>query len=65
MSKPEKRHYVKSAGRENLDAEHASQYDVKEDASVMEELALMKRLGLNGQIVSRAFLLLRHPLIAT
>lgn len=40
---------VRSAGRENLDAKHASQYDVKEDASVMEELALMKRLGLDGQ----------------
>lgn len=54
MSKPEKRHdwmldEVKSAGRENLDAGHASQYDVKEDASVMGELALMKKLGLNGQ----------------
>ena len=45
MSKIEKRSHwmldeVKSAGRENLDADHASQYDVKEDASVMEELAL-------------------------
>lgn len=40
---------VASAGRENLDIEHASQYDVKEDASVVEELALMRRLGLNGQ----------------
>ena len=54
MIQPEKRHSwmldeEKSAGRENLDAEHASQYDAKEDASVMEELALMERLGLNGQ----------------
>jgi ubiquinone/menaquinone biosynthesis C-methylase UbiE len=54
MSKIETRHHwmldeEKSAGRENLDPNHASQYDVKEDASVMEELALMKRLGLNGQ----------------
>ena len=40
---------VKSAGRENLDAKHASQYDVKEDASALEELALMKRFGLNEQ----------------
>lgn len=40
---------VKSAGRENLDAEHASQYDEKEDASVVEEIALLKRFGLNGQ----------------
>lgn len=54
MSKLEKRQHwmldeVKNAGRENLDAKHASQYDVKEDASVSEELALMKRLGLNEQ----------------
>lgn len=54
MSKLEKRQHwmldeVKNAGRENLDAKHASQYDVKEDASVTEELALMKRLGLNEQ----------------
>ncbi|NDJ18787.1 class I SAM-dependent methyltransferase [Myxacorys almedinensis] len=52
MSKPEKRHNwmldeMKSAGRENLDAEHASQYDFKEDANVIEKLALIKRLGLN------------------
>jgi ubiquinone/menaquinone biosynthesis C-methylase UbiE len=37
------------AGRENLDAEHASQYDTKENASVMEELALLNKLGLNRQ----------------
>ncbi|KAM3098753.1 class I SAM-dependent methyltransferase [Phormidesmis sp. 146-12] len=54
MNKIEKKNHwmldeLKSAGRENLDAEHASQYDVKEDASVMEELALMKRFGLNEQ----------------
>lgn len=54
MSKLEQSHpwmlnEVRSAGRENLDAEHASQYDAKEDASVIEELALMKRLGLNEQ----------------
>ncbi|MBD2101669.1 class I SAM-dependent methyltransferase [Leptolyngbya sp. FACHB-261] len=54
MSKIEKKYHwmldeVKSAGRENLDPDHASQYDFKEDASVMEELALMKKLGLNGQ----------------
>ena len=54
MSKLEKKQHwmldeVKNAGRENLDAKHASQYDVKEDASVSEELALMKRLGLNEQ----------------
>ena len=54
MSKTEKRlnwmlDELESAGRENLDAEHASQYDVKEDASVMEELTLMKNLGLNKE----------------
>ena len=54
MSKSEKKsswmlNEVKCAGRENLDADHASQYDFKEDASVMEELALMRRLGLNEQ----------------
>jgi ubiquinone/menaquinone biosynthesis C-methylase UbiE len=40
---------VRSAGRENLDAEHASQYDIKENASVIEELAIMKSFGLNEQ----------------
>jgi ubiquinone/menaquinone biosynthesis C-methylase UbiE len=38
-----------SAGRENLDAKHASQYDLKEDASALEELALMKKFGLSDQ----------------
>jgi ubiquinone/menaquinone biosynthesis C-methylase UbiE len=54
MGKITKRHHwmldeLASAGRENLDAKHASQYDAKEDASVMEELAIIRRLGLNGQ----------------
>lgn len=40
---------VASAGRENLDADHASRYDVKEDAGAMEELRLVKNLGLNEQ----------------
>ena len=40
---------VDSAGRENLDVDHASQYDVKEDAGAMEELTLLKELGLNRQ----------------
>jgi predicted RNA methylase len=38
-----------SAGRENRDVHHASQYDAKEDASALEELTLLKQLGLNGQ----------------
>jgi ubiquinone/menaquinone biosynthesis C-methylase UbiE len=54
MRKPERRHdwmldELESAGRENLDAAHASQYDVKEDASVTEELTLMKKLGLSEE----------------
>lgn len=40
---------VSSAGRENLDADHVSRYDAKEDAAAMEELALLEELGLNGQ----------------
>jgi SAM-dependent methyltransferase len=38
-----------SAGRENLDAEHVSQYDRKEDADALAELARLKELGLNSQ----------------
>jgi SAM-dependent methyltransferase len=40
---------VASAGRENRDVKHASQYDVKEDAGALEELTLLQKLGLNGQ----------------
>jgi ubiquinone/menaquinone biosynthesis C-methylase UbiE len=40
---------IASAGRENLDAGHASRYDAKEDAGAIEELKLAKRLGLNKQ----------------
>lgn len=36
-----------SAGRENLDAEHVSRYDAKEDAHASEELALLRDLGLD------------------
>lgn len=35
------------AGRENLDAGHASRYDTKEDAGTIEELGLLKELGLD------------------
>jgi ubiquinone/menaquinone biosynthesis C-methylase UbiE len=38
---------VATAGRENLDIDHASRYDAKEDASAVEELTLMKSLGLD------------------
>ncbi len=38
-----------SAGRENLDAEHASRYDSKENAGAREELSLLKELGLDGR----------------
>lgn len=34
------------AGRENLDPEHAAQYDTKEDAEAPEERALLQSLGL-------------------
>jgi ubiquinone/menaquinone biosynthesis C-methylase UbiE len=35
-----------SAGRENLDAEHAGRYDLKEDAAAHAEVALLEELGL-------------------
>jgi ubiquinone/menaquinone biosynthesis C-methylase UbiE len=38
---------VASAGRENLDVTHASRYDLKEDAHAIEELRLLKTLGLD------------------
>ena len=38
---------VASAGRENLDAAHASQYDEKENANAYAELELLKTLGLS------------------
>jgi ubiquinone/menaquinone biosynthesis C-methylase UbiE len=40
---------VASAGRENLDVTHASRYDIKEDAHAIEEVRLLKQLGLNEQ----------------
>ncbi len=36
---------VASAGRENLDADHVARYDGKEDASAVEEVALLQRLA--------------------
>jgi hypothetical protein len=38
-----------SACRENLDVNHVSRYDIKEDAHAIEELSLVKKLGLNEQ----------------
>lgn len=38
-----------SASRENLDVEHVSRYDAKEDAGPVEELTMLKELGLNSQ----------------
>ena len=36
-----------SAGRENLDAVHASRYDAKENAAAAEEIHLLRQLGLD------------------
>ncbi len=38
-----------SAGRENLDADHVSRYDAKEDAGAVDELILLNDLGLHGR----------------
>ena len=38
---------VASAGRENLDVDHVSRYDAKEDADADGELAVLKGLGLH------------------
>lgn len=42
---------LRSAGRENLDADHAWSYDHKEDADAARELALLQRHGLDGDSV--------------
>ena len=42
---------VANAGRENLDAEHVSRYDSKEDATASEEVALCRQLGLTTESV--------------
>ncbi len=39
------------AGRENLDAGHASRYDGKEDAAAGEEIGLCRQLGLTSESV--------------
>jgi ubiquinone/menaquinone biosynthesis C-methylase UbiE len=40
---------LRVAGRENLDPDHVARYDGKEDASAAAEVALLRRLGLNGE----------------
>jgi ubiquinone/menaquinone biosynthesis C-methylase UbiE len=40
---------VASAGRENLDAQHVALYDTKEDAGAADDVAVLQRLGLDGQ----------------
>jgi len=42
---------VGSAGRENLDADHVSRYDAKEDAASAEEVLFLTRLGLTPESV--------------
>jgi SAM-dependent methyltransferase len=42
---------VASAGRENLDPEHVSRYDGKEDAGASDEVALLRGLGLTPESV--------------
>lgn len=42
---------VANAGRENLDPEHVSRYDLKEDAGTADEVRLLKELGLAGDSV--------------
>ena len=42
---------VASAGRENLDAEHVSSYDSKEDAAAEEEVRFLQSHGLTGECV--------------
>ena len=40
-----------NAGRENLNATHASKYDTKQDASAVDEVALLETLGLGATSV--------------
>ncbi len=42
---------VKSAGRENLDADHVSRYDAKEDAGADDEVTLCRQLGVTPESV--------------
>ena len=38
-------------GRENLDADHVSRYDAKEDAGAADEVLVLQRAGLTGESV--------------
>ncbi len=40
-------HEVAGAGRENLDAQHVARYDAKEDGGAAEEVAMLRRNGLD------------------
>ncbi|GAA2728175.1 class I SAM-dependent methyltransferase [Cellulomonas aerilata] len=42
---------LRSAGRENLDADHVSRYDAKMDSGAAQEVALLRSLGLTGESV--------------
>lgn len=42
---------VANAGRENLDPDHVSRYDSKEDAGATDEVLLCKELGLTDESV--------------
>jgi hypothetical protein len=40
-----------NAGRENLDADHVSRYDAKEDAGAADEVLVLQGAGLTGESV--------------
>jgi ubiquinone/menaquinone biosynthesis C-methylase UbiE len=40
-----------NAGRENLDADHVSRYDAKENAGAADEILVLQRVGLTGESV--------------
>ncbi len=40
---------IASAGRENLDASHVARYDAKEDAGAVDEIVLLRQLGLTRE----------------
>lgn len=44
-------HEAANAGRENLDADHVSRYDGKEDAGAADEVLVLQRAGLTGESV--------------
>jgi ubiquinone/menaquinone biosynthesis C-methylase UbiE len=45
------RNEIASAGRENLDASHVGRYDAKEDAGAVDEIVLLRQLGLTRESV--------------